>query len=121
MVALVTLDRVKMALRIGAIDEASGGGFTVLAHEDDAILTELYIPAASAAVIDHLKSQAEVLLDLDSGGDMPSGAEVPEAIQMATILLIGSWYDNPREDFGDNELPAPVKAILRPLRDPALA
>ena len=108
MVALVTLTRVKKALRIDHTD-------------DDAILEDMYIPAASDAVVEHLKARAEVLLDLDSGGDLPEDGEVPEAIQMATILLVANWYDNPHEGFVDNELPAPVKAILRPLRDPALA
>lgn len=111
MVALVTLARVKEALRVDASDD------------DD--LLDAYIAAASAAVISYLKGQAEVLLDLDSGGDLPSGAEVPPAIEMATILLVGHFYREPDGDtekaFEQGYLPRPVTALLYPLRDPALA
>lgn len=112
MVALVSVERVKYALRIDHTD-------------DDTLLEEVYIPAASAAVISHLKGQAEVLLDLDSDGDLPSGAEVPAAIEAATILLVGHFLAHPDEDpdkaFEEGQLPRPVRALLHPLRDPALA
>lgn len=124
MVKLVSLSTVKFALRIGDIDEASGGGWQVLPHEDDALLDE-YIEAASAAVINYLKGQAEALLNLDSGGDIPSGTEIPKEIEIATILLVGHFYKEPDgNDDGSFEhgyLPRPVTALLYPLRDPALA
>lgn len=111
MVALVSLDLVKDALRIDTTD-------------DDTLLSA-YILAASAAVISYLDTRADAVLDLDSGGDLPSGAEVPEQVQVATILLVGHFY---REPDGDTEkafergyLPKPVTALLYPLRDPALA
>lgn len=111
MVALVSLDRVKQALRIDADD-------------DDALL-DAYIAAASAAVINYLKGQADALLDLDSGGEMPSGAEVPEPLALATIVLVGHFYREPDGDtekaFEQGYLPRPVTALLYPLRDPALA
>lgn len=123
MVALVTLARVKLALRIGGLEEVSGGGYEPTPHEDDDLLENVYIPAASQAVIDHLKSRAEEVLDLDSGGDIPSGVEVPEIIQVAVILLVKHWYDPTelRQDFEGAELPPVVKALLKPLRDPTLA
>lgn len=111
MVALVSLDRVKEALHVDSAD-------------DDALL-DAYIAAASAAVINYLKGQAEVLLDLDSSGDLPSGAEVPPEIEMATIILVGHFYrepdGNPDQAFEQGYLPKPVTALLYPLRDPALA
>jgi uncharacterized phage protein (predicted DNA packaging) len=111
MIALVTLERVKSALRIDT-------------DMDDALLTA-YIHAASAAVVAYLKGQADALLDLDTGGDMPSGTEVPPAIEIATIILVGHFYREPDGDtdraFEQGYLPRPVTALLYPLRDPALA
>ncbi|MEC9246285.1 MAG: head-tail connector protein [Pseudomonadota bacterium] len=122
MVKLVSLDTVKLALRIGEIEETSGG-WDVLPHEDDTLL-DAYIEAASAAVINYLKDQAEVILNLDSGGDVPSGTEIPKEIETATILLVGHFYREPdgdtEEAFDRGYLPKPVTALLYPLRDPAL-
>lgn len=110
MVALVTIQQVKQALRI---DE----------NDDDEILT-LMISAASRRVIQHLKAQAQVLLDLDSGGD-PVSAGVPDEVALATIMLVGYLFKNldqdPEGDFHLGKLPLPVKSILYMLRDPALA
>ena len=110
-VALATLERVKSALRIDT-------------DQDDALL-DAYILAASAAVIAYLKGQADVLLDLDTGGSMPSGFEVPPAIEIATVILVGHFYREPDGDtekaFEQGYLPKPVTALLYPLRDPALA
>lgn len=110
MVSLVTLDRVKQALRIDHDD-------------DDPILSGTYIPAASGAVINHLKGRSAEVIGLDDEGEFEEGAEAPETVQAAVILLIRHWYDpaDLRQDFADNELPPSVKAILKPLRDPALA
>jgi len=111
MVALVSLERVKEALHVDA--------------NDDDNLLQAYIAAASAAVINYLKGQAEALLDLDSGGDLPSGAEVPPEIEIATLVLVGHFYrepdGNPEQAFEQGYLPKPVTALLYPLRDPALA
>lgn len=112
MVALVTLDRVKEALRIDTDD-------------DDDLLEQMLIPAASKQIIRHLKSRAEEYLDLDSGGELVSGAEVPADIEAATVFLVGYWYRNPDsdpdKDYEGDELPRQVKAMLKMLRDPALA
>lgn len=110
MVSLVSLSLLKSALRIDTTD-------------DDDLLTDVYIPGASAAIVKHLDSRIEDILDLDSGGDLVSGAEVPAVVQVATIFLIAEWYDQdePTKAFEGDELPARVKAILKPLRDPALA
>ncbi|KFB10340.1 head-tail connector protein [Nitratireductor basaltis] len=119
MVALVSLDMVKRALRIGDLDENGDP----LPSEDD-VLLETYIAAASAAVINYLKGQAEAVLNLDSSGELPSGAEVPSEVQMACILLVGHFYREPDGDaedaFEHGYLPKPVISLLYPLRDPAL-
>ncbi|MFA7105598.1 MAG: head-tail connector protein [Dysgonamonadaceae bacterium] len=108
MPSLVSLERVKSALRIDGSD-------------DDELLS-VYIEAASAAVINYLKSQAEKLLDLDSGGNLPSGSIVPPEIEMATLILVGHWYrepdGNPDGAFAGGSLPQPVVTLLYPLRDP---
>jgi hypothetical protein len=125
MVALVTLERVRVALRIGHYEEAIGGGYTLTPHDDDNLLTEFYIPAASGAVINYLKSQAETLLDLDSGGDLVSGATVPEVVQVAVIDVVRAFIDGASEEekrrIEQGYLPPIAAVLLHPLRDPALA
>lgn len=110
MVALVTIQQVKEVLRI---DES----------DDDAMLT-IMIGAASRRVIQHLKGQADVVLDLDSNGEPVSGG-VPDDVALATIMLVGYFFKNqdqdPEGDFQLGKLPLPVKSILYMLRDPALA
>jgi hypothetical protein len=111
MVMLATVEVTKDRLNIDTDDDdAKVGG---------------YIEAASASVIRHLKDQADVLLDLDTGGDLTTGSVVPAEIETATIILVGYWYRNPDgdpdKDFEGDELPRPVKAILKMLRDPTLA
>jgi hypothetical protein len=109
MVSLVSLPRVKDALRVDGTD-------------DDDLLTDVYIPAASGAVINHLDTRAGTLLDLVDG-ELPEDAMVPEVLQVAVILVLRHWYRpaDLRQDFAGDELPPSVKAILKPLRDPALA
>lgn len=111
MVALVTLERVKQALRIDTTD-------------DDQLLNA-YIAAASAAVISYLKGQAQALLGLDEGGELPPEAEIPPEIELATIMLVGHFYKEPdgntEDAFEQGYLPKPVTALLYPLRDPTLA
>lgn len=110
MVALVTIQQVKDVLRI---DEG----------DDDAML-QLMIGAASRRVMQHLKGQAEIVLDLDSGGDPVSGG-VPDDVALATIMLVGYFFKNqdqdPEGDFQLGKLPLPVKSILYMLRDPTIA
>lgn len=109
MAAFVSLEYVKRRLRVDHAD-------------DDEVLTDL-IESSTDVVINHLKSAADAYLD--SGGDVPSGVEIPAAIKTATTMLVGYLYRDPDQDpekaFGEGELPGPVVVILRPLRDPALA
>lgn len=93
---------------------------------DDALL-ELHIAGASRAVLRYLKDGAYFLNstgepDYDSAGD-PLG--VPEDVQLATLLLVGEFYDNTRdggkaESWPDGYLPPAVKNLLYPLRTPTV-
>lgn len=100
--------------------------------EDDDMDLTLKIHAASAAVLNYLKSGADSFLDSngevlqDSSGD-PVG--VPFEVKAATLLMVGELYKS-REgaqegavdsQFGYGYLPRSVVALLYPLRDPALA
>lgn len=111
---LVSLERTKEFLRVGDDD-------------DDMMLTAL-IGGASRAVLRYLKGQAATVLGVTSPPDSPPAEpddDVPEDVQIATILLVGQLYRNPDNDqeaaFERGYLPKNVTAILYPLRDPALA
>lgn len=119
----VTLDRAKRHL---AMD-----------HDEDDVLIEAYIGAASEAVKNYLKSASpyEVERDsnddpiLDSSGDpiyvvdSSGDKQVKYAVQAATLLQIGFFYrdrDENREGaYEMGYLPKPVTALLYSLRDPA--
>jgi hypothetical protein len=121
----VTLDRAKRHLNMD--------------HDQDDVLIEAYIGAASEAVKNYLKSASpyEVERDsnddpiLDSSGDPvyvvdSSGDKlVKYAVQAATLLQLGFLYKDRDENAGNaydlGYLPKPVMALLYPLRDPALA
>lgn len=113
MVALVSLSRVKQALRID--------------HTDDDDLLDTYIEAASERIIEYLKDQAAAVIPMDSGGDLAleSGEEVNPVVQVATIQLVGQFYREPDGNaggaFGSATLPKPVTALLYMLRDPSVA
>ncbi len=108
MLALVTLSQVKARLRY--------------LHTDADTELQDMIYAASAMVVDYLGSRADSLLDLDSGGDLVSGAEVLPQIERATLECV-AWLDR-----GDDEmkarpggLPFIAEAMLYRLADPPLA
>lgn len=107
--------------------------------DDDNDLT-LKIQAASGAVVNYLKdtvalyvaevdykgreivdSQGDPIPVIDSNGD----AQVRFEVQAAVLLMLGYLYkdrDNDTEKaYQQGYLPAPVTALLYPLRDPALA
>lgn len=118
-VALVTLARVKQALRVGVLDD-DGSPQT---DDDDHILTA-YIDAASDAVLNYLGGRAEFVITglTDSP---PTNDGCPKSVEQAVCLLVGYWYREPDGDensaFDRGYLPRPVTALLYPLRDPAIA
>lgn len=120
----VTLDRAKRHLNMD--------------HDQDDMLIEAYIAAASEAVKNYLKSASPYEIErdsnddpiLDSSGDPTyvvdsSGDKlVKYSVQAATLLQIGFLYKD-RDENADGAydmgcLPKPVTALLYPLRDPAL-
>lgn len=109
MAAFTTLNDVKARLRIDT-------------NDDDASLDAL-IEAATGIVINHLKAAAKPYLDEE--GKVSGDAEIPPVIQTATIILVGYLYRDPDQDpersFDEAALPTPVRALLHPIRDPAIA
>jgi hypothetical protein len=98
---LVDLDQVKARLQYD--------------HDADDDDLQALLEAASEMVLSYLK--------LDS--DYYDGEDVPGAVQTAVIMLVGILKRDPsmREanTWQPGYLPAPVTAILYPLRDPTLA
>ncbi len=96
---LATLEQVKHGLRVDADNT-----------DDDALLT-LLIKAASERIAGYIKSDIS--------------ESVPQAVVVATILLVGHLYQNtdsdPDKAFELGTLPYPVTALIYHLRDPALA
>jgi len=120
MIQLVPVDMVRLALRIND-------------DESDELL-EMYIAAASRAVIRYLKSQASqdiTIIDSPALDSPPTAApddlgNVDETVQMAVIALTGILYREPDGDQARNfaelgQLPYVVTALLYSMRDPALA
>lgn len=119
MTSLVTLEEVRVALRIGNVFDSP-----MEDHEDDSILEDIYIPAASTAIIRYLKDQAETVIT--GLADSPAtSVGCPEDVKLAVIMLVGMIYREPDGDeaklFSRGELPFPVTAMLYGYRDPALA
>lgn len=96
-------------------------------HDAEDTLIEIYIHAASGAVLNYLKSNGDAYLD--SNGTIPMDiflepVGIPYEVQAATLLLVGHFYkdrdNNEGGAFQQGYLPMPVTALLYPLRDPAL-
>ena len=102
MIDYTTLEAVKLGLRIDHID-------------DDAHLS-LLITASTRQVASYLKAVAP---------DPEFLSDVPEDVQLATIMLVGFLYNNPDNNqdkaFDPGYLPAPVQSLLYPLRTPTVA
>lgn len=111
---LTTIDEVKSALRISDV----GGD----SPDDELIWLEMLITSCSIAIINYLKSGAEIFLDTALLYPVPE--DVPENVKLATIMLIGYVYREPDGDaaraFSHGTLPYPVTAMIYQLRDPAL-
>ena len=108
-------------------------------HDQDDVLIEAYIGAASEAVKNYLKSASpyEVERDsnddpiVDSSGDpiyvvdSSGDKQVKYAVQAATLLQLGFLYkdrdENANNAYEMGYLPKPVTALLYPLRTPALS
>lgn len=109
MADFVTLEKVKQGLVIDTTD-------------DDARLG-LLITAASTSILRYLKEIGSApFYDWETSALV---GDVPEDVQVATIMLVGHIYRSPdsNEDgaFERGSLPKPVTALIYSRRDPALA
>jgi hypothetical protein len=108
MVMLVELEQVKARLRFD--------------HDEEDEDIELAIQGASAAVLNYLKVLHTVY---DDSFGVVVLASVPYEVQTAVMHLVGIWKRDPSgvemEKWQQGYLPAPITAILYPLRDPALS
>lgn len=111
---LVTLDQARKQCRIDDYD--SDGG-----PDDDSL--ELYISAASRAVLNYLDGAA--FLDSDGG---VIASDIPEDVQLATLYLVAEFFKN-REaaqdgaidaQYGYGFLPRPVVSLLYQYRAPVI-
>lgn len=89
---------------------------------EDADLT-LKLASAQALVLNYLKVPSIDALAVGSPASLPDN--VVDAVSAATRLLVGYLYKNrdgdPDKEWQPGYLPAPVTAMLYPLRDPACA
>jgi hypothetical protein len=110
MTMLITLAQARAHLRVDG--DADANDLTLKIH------------AASAVVLNYLKSGVERLYDsagfipLDSAGD----PDVPYEVYAATCLMLGYLYKQRDEstDFQMGFVPPAVTALLYPLRDPVV-
>lgn len=108
-------------------------------HDDDDALITAQIAAASSIVVNHLKTKRNLYeFEYDSNGDIvidddnnfthttdSDGDKIPrEEVRAAVLLMVGILYkDRDGEEMNkwiNGYLPAPITAILCPLRDPTL-
>lgn len=113
MVALVSVESAKQQMSIDPT-------FTL----DDAYIGAL-IEAASGAVINYLKDRADLYLDSSAGWASDSSTTDPPdyagPVAQAVLCYVAVLYrDREGETFKDNYPPAVVRALLYPLRKPAL-
>lgn len=113
-IALVTLEQVKDRLKVdGTADDSN-------------LLGLIY--GASRMVLNYLELDEDVYLNSDGTMDIDTDtrgyAEVPEEVQVATIMLVGFLYRDPdgveSEKWKLGYPPLPVQAILWPLRTPTI-
>ena len=114
MTMLVSVNDAKYQLRIDSSDDDEG--------------LDLYVKAASAAVLNYIRSGDPAFLD--SAGAVIEDSEgiaigVPVDIKTATLYLVGVLYRDrdgeKAKDWEHGYLPTPVVSLLYPYRLPALA
>jgi hypothetical protein len=87
---------------------------------------DLMVQAASAVALDYIEmveADFETEIDSDSDSDWDSDLDTvpvyPYQLQAAVLLLVGDMYryrDGGSPDYNEATLPAPVRALLYPLK-----
>lgn len=109
MLSLCTLSQVKEAQPV--IDHC----------DDDAMLT-LLIEAASEAVVQYLDTRAQAVLHLTDDGEIESGAVIPAAVTVATVLTVRHLYEGPDTmQARSGGIPFRAEMLLYRLADPPCA
>lgn len=94
----------------------------VIDHDDDDTILGLVVTAASEAVIAYLDARAALVIGLTAGGDLQSGAEVPKAVTVATILTARHLYEGKDElQARPGGIPYRAEMLLYRLADPSVA
>jgi len=106
--------------------------------DDDDTYILVLIQAASGAVKNYLKTASAYepvrdeddspILDSDGMPEIDYDSNTPKTVRFevraSVLILIAEWYKNREAEqdggMGHGYLPAPVVALLYPLRDPAL-
>lgn len=121
MTPFVTLEHVKDHLRIDLDDTAADSDLT------------LKLEAASERIGIHLNGVPVLQPELDTlgqpvrdeAGNIVYTTAVRSTVKSATLLLVGYLYRYPSGDekkaFDDGRLPAPITALLAPIRKRVLA
>lgn len=102
--------------------------------DDQDILIDMYCSAASGAVLNYLGGaspwdpvrDAEGVIQLDSNDEIVYDTDtLRHEVQASILFLVGYLFrnrdENPAGAFEHGFLPAPVTALLYPLRDPVVA
>jgi len=114
------------------VDLAAARSWVRLDSTDDDAILQAVVSSASDMIVNYLGDDAlERLLLVDSNGEIPEDSngviavDVPGAVLGAARYLVAWLYRNrdadPDKAFEPGYLPAPVTAMLYPLRDPSLA
>lgn len=123
---LVTLDQAKSHLLVD-FDDADNDISLKISAASGAVLNylknrkKLYVVEIDDDGYEVLDSQGDPIQVLDSQGDRIVRDEVKHAV----LILVGIFFRDrdgvEAKDWSPGFLPAPVTALLYPLRDPALA
>lgn len=94
----------------------------VLLHDEDNSLLDFYNKAASAAVLNHMKSDGTDYID--SSEDVVVEL-VPPEVQEAVLIMVHYFYNDRggenSADWANGMLPPSVMALLRNHRDPTIS
>lgn len=118
-------------MRLVSLDAAKRYARITAAGADVDAEVDLFIQAASQAVVSHILSGSAYLDFLDSDGEaLQEDSEgvtqdVPPVVQSAALFMVAWLNDHRGEDdaklLEGGYLPFPVRALLGPLRDPVMA